>query len=141
MSSTHTGRIDTTAAYPQDLFDLFVDAGLTGLCVPEHLGGSGAGIFGLTLAIEEVAKHVDFVFCAVDMPKDDTRKLEEDYAKREIPVVSNNSAHRGTPDVPMMVPEINSGHVAIIEAQRRRRGFYRFIGAPARANASKPRSA
>jgi aspartate-semialdehyde dehydrogenase len=76
-------------------------------------------------AIEEVAKHVDFVFCAVDMPKDDTRKLEEDYARREIPVVSNNSAHRGTPDVPMMIPEINADHAAVIADQRQRLGTKR----------------
>ncbi len=78
-------------------------------------------------AIDDVVKAVDFVFCAVDMPKDDTRKLEESYAKREIPVVSNNSAHRGTPDVPMMIPEINADHAAVIEDQRKRlqtrRGF------------------
>jgi aspartate-semialdehyde dehydrogenase len=76
-------------------------------------------------AIDEVAKNVDFVFCAVDMPKDDTRKLEEDYARHEIPVVSNNSAHRGTPDVPMMIPEINAAHVAVIADQRKRLGTKR----------------
>ena len=76
-------------------------------------------------AIDEVTRSVDFVFCAVDMPKDETRKLEEDYAKREIPVVSNNSAHRGTADVPMMIPEINSDHAGIIEDQRKRLGIKR----------------
>jgi aspartate-semialdehyde dehydrogenase len=76
-------------------------------------------------AIDEVAKNVDFVFCAVDMPKDETRKLEEDYARREVPVVSNNSAHRGTADVPMMLPEINAGHTAIIADQRKRLGTQR----------------
>jgi aspartate-semialdehyde dehydrogenase len=72
--------------------------------------------------IAEVAKNVDFVFCAVDMPKDETRKLEDDYAKREVPVVSNNSAHRGTADVPMMIPEINADHAAVIIEQRKRLG-------------------
>jgi aspartate-semialdehyde dehydrogenase len=76
-------------------------------------------------AVGEVAKGVDFVFCAVDMPKEDTKKLEEDYARREIPVVSNNSAHRGTPDVPMMIPEINAAHAAVIADQRRRLGTRR----------------
>ncbi len=76
-------------------------------------------------SIEEVARTVDFVFCAVDMPKDETRKLEEDYARREIPVVSNNSAHRATADVPMMIPEINAEHAAIIPAQRKRLGTKR----------------
>ncbi len=74
-----------------------------------------------------VAGSVDFVFCAVDMAKDATAKLEEDYARAETPVVSNNSAHRWTPDVPMLLPELNPEHAQVIEAQRRRldtrRGF------------------
>src|ERR1043165_6750891 len=65
--------------------------------------------------IAAVADKVDFVFCAVDMPKEATAKLEDDYARAETPVISNNSAHRWTPDVPMMVPEINSDHAQIIE--------------------------
>jgi aspartate-semialdehyde dehydrogenase len=65
------------------------------------------------------------VFCAVDMDKAATAKLEEDYARAEVPVVSNNSAHRWTPDVPMMIPEINSEHAGVIEAQRRRLGTKR----------------
>jgi aspartate-semialdehyde dehydrogenase len=75
--------------------------------------------------IAGVSSQVDFVFCAVDMPKDATAKLEEDYARAETPVVSNNSAHRWTPDVPMFIPEINDGHVEVIEAQRRRLGTRR----------------
>jgi aspartate-semialdehyde dehydrogenase len=75
--------------------------------------------------VARVANGVDFVFCAVDMPKDVTAKLEEDYARAETPVVSNNSAHRWTPDVPMMIPEINADHAAIIEAQRKRLGTKR----------------
>ena len=75
--------------------------------------------------IDAIADAVDFVFCAVDMPKDETAKLEEDYARRETPLVSNNSAHRGTPDVPMMIPEVNSEHAGVIEAQRRRLGTTR----------------
>lgn len=72
--------------------------------------------------IDEVRKHVDFVFCAVDMKKDEIRALEEAYAKHEIPVVSNNSACRGIEDVPMVVPEINADHLAVIEAQKKRLG-------------------
>lgn len=72
--------------------------------------------------IEKIAGLVDFVFCAVDMKKDEIKSLEEKYAKAEIPVVSNNSAHRGTPDVPMVVPEINDDHIQIIESQRKRLG-------------------
>jgi aspartate-semialdehyde dehydrogenase len=75
--------------------------------------------------VKQVSSEVDFVFCAVDMPKDATAKLEDDYARAETPVVSNNSAHRWTPDVPMMIPEINDAHAAVIEAQRRRLGTKR----------------
>ncbi len=72
--------------------------------------------------MEKVACAVDFVFCAVDMKKDEIKALEEAYAKLECPVVSNNSAHRFTDDVPMVIPEINDDHTAIIEAQRKRLG-------------------
>lgn len=74
---------------------------------------------------EEIAHSVDFAFCAVDMKKDEIRALEETYAKYECPVMSNNSAHRFTPDVPMMIPEINDDHAQIIEAQRKRLGTKR----------------
>jgi aspartate-semialdehyde dehydrogenase len=75
--------------------------------------------------VASIANQVDFVFCAVDMAKEATAKLEEDYARAETPLVSNNSAHRWTPDVPMMVPELNSDHVAVIESQRKRLGTRR----------------
>ena len=75
--------------------------------------------------VEEVASQVDFIFCAVNMPKDEIKALEEAYAKAECPVVSNNSANRFTPDVPMMVPEINADHIEIIPAQRKRLGTKR----------------
>ena len=74
---------------------------------------------------EEIAKQVDFVFCAVNMKKDEIKALEERYAKLECPVVSNNSAHRGTPDVPMVVPELNPEHIQVIDAQRQRLGTKR----------------
>lgn len=72
--------------------------------------------------VEKVASEVDFVFSAVDMTKDEIKKIEEAYAKTETPVVSNNSAHRWTPDVPMVVPEINPEHFDVIESQRKRLG-------------------
>ena len=72
--------------------------------------------------VKKVAGLVDFVFCAVDMKKDAIKMLEESYAKAECPVISNNSAHRGTPDVPMIIPEINPHHAQIIPAQRKRLG-------------------
>ena len=74
---------------------------------------------------EKLAGMVDFCFCAVDMPKDAIRALEETYAKLECPIVSNNSAHRWTEDVPMVVPEINAEHLVVIEAQRKRLGTKR----------------
>lgn len=75
--------------------------------------------------IEGVRPLVDFVFCAVNMKKEEIRALEEAYAKAEIPVVSNNSANRWTPDVPMVIPEVNDAHLAVIEAQKKRLGTRR----------------
>ena len=75
--------------------------------------------------IDEMKAKCDFVFCAVDMKKDEIKALEEAYAKAEIPVVSNNSANRWTDDVPMVVPEINDAHLAVIESQRKRLGTKR----------------
>ncbi|MBR3769240.1 MAG: aspartate-semialdehyde dehydrogenase [Lachnospiraceae bacterium] len=75
--------------------------------------------------VEKVAAEVDFVFSAVDMTKDEIKKIEEDYAKTETPVVSNNSAHRWTPDVPMVVPEINPEHMKVIDFQKKRLGTTR----------------
>lgn len=82
-------------------------------------------VMDATADVEKIASMVDFVFCAVDMKKDEIKALEERYAKAECPVVSNNSANRGTPDVPMVVPEINPEHIEIIEAQKKRLGTKR----------------
>ena len=75
--------------------------------------------------VEKVAAGVDFVFSAVDMSKDEIKKIEDDYAKTETPVVSNNSAHRWTPDVPMVIPEINPEHMKVIDFQKKRLGTTR----------------
>ena len=75
--------------------------------------------------VEAVASQVDFVFSAVDMTKEEIKKIEDDYAKTETPVVSNNSAHRWTPDVPMVVPEINPEHMKVIDFQKKRLGTTR----------------
>ena len=75
--------------------------------------------------VEKVAAQVDFVFSAVDMTKEEIKKIEEEYAKTETPVVSNNSAHRWTPDVPMVVPEINPEHMKVIDFQKKRLGTTR----------------
>lgn len=88
--------------------------------IPENM--ADMVIFDATKDIDEITKLVDFVFCAVDMKKDEIKALEEMYAKTECPVVSNNSAHRHTSDVPMIIPEINDNHLEIIEAQRKRLG-------------------
>jgi aspartate-semialdehyde dehydrogenase len=86
-------------------------------------------VAGLTVKdasrVREVADAVDFIFCAVDMPKDQIKALEEEYARTETPVVSNNSAHRATPDVPMVLPEVNPEHLEVIGSQRRRLGTSR----------------
>ena len=75
--------------------------------------------------IKQIANTVDFVFCAVDMKKEEIKALEENYAKHDCPVMSNNSAHRGTSDVPMIIPEVNPEHADIISAQKKRLGTKR----------------
>ncbi len=75
--------------------------------------------------VQAVASRADFVFCAVDMKKEEIKALEETYAKAECPVISNNSANRWTPDVPMVIPELNADHLKIIESQRKRLGTKR----------------
>ena len=82
-------------------------------------------IYDAEADIETIASQVDFVFCAVDMKKDEIKALEEAYAKAECPVMSNNSAHRGTPDVPMIIPELNPEHAEVIAAQKARLGTKR----------------
>ncbi len=82
-------------------------------------------VMDATADVQTIASQVDFVFCAVDMKKDEIKALEEIYAKAECPVISNNSAHRNTPDVPMIVPEINASHMEVIAAQRKRLGTKR----------------
>ena len=91
--------------------------------IPENI--ASLTVKNATEDIKEVASQVDFVFCAVDMKKDEIRSLEEAYAKAECPVISNNSAHRTTPDVPMVIPEINADHIKIIDAQKKRLGTKR----------------
>ena len=82
-------------------------------------------VMDATADIDKIAAQVDFVFSAVDMKKEEIKALEEAYAKCECPVVSNNSAHRWTDDVPMVIPEINAEHIEVINAQRKRLGTQR----------------
>jgi len=82
-------------------------------------------VLDATADLAKIAEQVDFVFCAVDMKKEEIRELEDAYARAECPVVSNNSAHRFTPDVPMIIPEINPHHCSVIDAQKKRLGTKR----------------
>lgn len=91
--------------------------------MPEKV--KGLIVMDATADVQTISSQVDFVFCAVDMKKDEIKALEEIYAKAECPVISNNSAHRNTPDVPMIVPEINASHIEVIAAQRKRLGTKR----------------
>ena len=88
--------------------------------IPANL--SNMMVYDAQKDIDTIVAAVDFVFCAVNMKKDEIKALEELYAKHECPVISNNSAHRFTPDVPMIIPEINADHANIIEAQKKRLG-------------------
>lgn len=91
--------------------------------IPENL--KAMPVLDAEKDIDKITGLVDFVFCAVNMKKDEIKALEEKYAKHECPVVSNNSAHRFTPDVPMVIPEINSDHLSVIPSQRKRLGTKR----------------
>lgn len=93
------------------------------VAIPENV--KDLVVMNATDDIKEIASQVDFVFCAVDMKKDEIKALEEEYAKAECPVVSNNSAHRHTADVPMVLPELNPEHIEIIPSQRKRLGTKR----------------
>lgn len=114
------------AASPQSAGKPYADAVAGRWSLAGGVPAKAAALTVLDAAqVDQVAAQVDFVFCAVDLAKDATAKLEEDYARRETPVVSNNSAHRWTPDVPMMIPEVNAEHAQVIDAQRRRLGTKR----------------
>ncbi|KAB2898558.1 MAG: aspartate-semialdehyde dehydrogenase [Kofleriaceae bacterium] len=119
-------EITAVAASPSSAGKAYKDAVAGRWTLPGAVPAAAADLTVIDASdIAAVASKVDFVFCAVDMDKAATAKLEEDYARAETPVVSNNSAHRWTPDVPMMIPEINSDHAQVIEAQRRRLGAKR----------------
>jgi len=116
--------VTALAASARSAGKTYVDAldGRWALSVPMPEKYSDMVVYDAVNDFDEIVSKVDFVFCAVDMKKDEIRALEERYAKAEVPVMSNNSAHRGTPDVPMIVPEINPEHAEVVEAQRRRLG-------------------
>lgn len=119
-------ELTAVAASPSSAGKLYADAVAGRWALGTEIPKQAAALMvGDASNIPAMANQVDFVFCAVDMDKAATAKLEEDYARAETPVVSNNSAHRWTPDVPMVIPEINADHNAIIEAQRKRLGTKR----------------
>ncbi len=119
-------EVAVVAASPSSAGKAYADAVAGRWALAEPVPTAASALTVIDAAdVAGVAGAVDFVFCAVDMAKDATAKLEDDYARAETPVVSNNSAHRPTPDVPMMIPEINDDHAAVISAQRRRHGVTR----------------
>ncbi len=119
-------EVTAVAASPSSAGKLYADAVANRWTLGTPIPDAAAKLtVGNASDVKAIADQCDFVMCAVDMDKAATAKLEEDYARAETPLVSNNSAHRWTPDVPMMVPEINSDHVAVIEAQRKRLGTKR----------------
>ncbi len=119
-------EVSAVAASAASAGKTYADAVATRWTLASAVPANVAGMkVGNASEVRTVAEQCDFVVCAVDMDKAAVAKLEEDYARAETPLVSNNSAHRWTPDVPMMIPELNSDHAAVIEAQRRRHGVKR----------------
>lgn len=119
--------VTVLAASPRSAGKTYKDAVGAKWCMEKEMPNNLKNmiVMNATDDIEKISSMVDFVFCAVDMKKDEIRALEEEYAKNECPVVSNNSAHRHTPDVPMVLPELNPEHIEIIPAQRKRLGTKR----------------
>ena len=119
-------KLSVLAASPRSAGKTYLEAVGDRWVMPEPIPAQVASMRLLDASdVAAVASKVDFVFCAVDMKKEEIRALEEAYAKAECPVISNNSAHRFTPDVPMIIPEINPEHAEIIAAQRKRLGTKR----------------
>ncbi len=120
-------KVEVLAASPRSAGKSFKDAVGSRWAMPKPMPEAMKDMIVLdaTADIEKIASAVDFVFCAVDMKKDEIKALEEAYAKAECPVISNNSANRGVYDVPMVVPEINPEHIEVISAQRARLGTKR----------------
>jgi len=119
-------EIATLAASPRSAGKSYAEAVGERWAMPRPMPSAAAGLTVKNASqLEQVAGGVDFLFCAVDMPKAETRELEERYARAETPVISTNSANRMVADVPMLLPEVNPHHLEVIEAQRRRLGVKR----------------
>ena len=116
-------KVVAVAASARSAGKTYADAVAGRWAMPEGIPDTVAGLMVLQITeIAKIANDVDFVFSALDMDKTEIRELEDAYAKAECPVVSNNSAHRWTPDVPMIIPEVNPEHLDVIDAQRKRLG-------------------
>jgi aspartate-semialdehyde dehydrogenase len=137
-------EVTTVAASPSSAGKSYTEAVSGRWTLPTHVpAAAGKLTVGDASDVAAIAGQVDFVFCAVDMTKEATAKLGEDYARAETPVMSNNSAHRWTPDVPMMIPEINADHMR--SSRRSASGSAPGAGSSrssptARSRASSPRS-
>lgn len=119
-------QLKVVAASPRSAGKTYEEAVGSRWAMPFPMPESAKNLIVLDASkVDEVVPQVDFVFCAVDMKKEEIKALEEAYAKAECPVISNNSANRSTPDVPMIVPEVNASHTEIIPAQRKRLGTKR----------------
>ncbi len=120
-------RLTALAASPRSAGKTYEEAvgSRWAMAAPMPEEAKGLVVMDAEADVEQIAAQVDFVFSAVDMKKEEIQALEEAYARHECPVVSNNSAHRWTPDVPMVVPEINPEHLSVIPAQRKRLGTQR----------------
>lgn len=120
-------KVTTVAASPRSAGKTLKDAIGNRWAMPKPMPKDMENLIVLdaTADIDKISSSVDFVFCAVDMKKDEIKALEEAYAKNECPVISNNSANRGTVDVPMIVPEINDDHMQVIATQKARLGTKR----------------
>ena len=119
-------QLKVVAASPRSAGKTYEEAVGSRWAMPFPMPESAKNLIVLDASkVDQVVPQVDFVFCAVDMKKEEIKALEEAYAKAECPVISNNSANRSTPDVPMIVPEVNASHTEIIPAQRARLGTKR----------------
>ncbi len=119
-------QLKVVAASPRSAGKTYEEAVGSRWAMPFPMPESAKNLIVLDASkVDQVVPQVDFVFCAVDMKKEEIKALEEAYAKAECPVISNNSANRSTPDVPMIVPEVNASHTEIIPAQRKRLGTKR----------------
>lgn len=117
--------VTTVAASPRSAGKSYTDAVAGRWAMATNIPADIANLTVLSVEddLQTIAASVDVAFCALDMEKEDIRRIEEAYASAGVAIISNNSAHRWTPDVPMIMPEVNFDHVALVDAQRKNRGW------------------